>query len=189
VQSRGPFQITSVILLLFTANGVFEPLEVALNRVWGVVENRSFVRNQLLSLGLIFLCGGLTLISFVLTAMNTRLMSGLFRVPVFVGSALFKLSAIPFSVVALAITYWRLPNRKIPFLSIVPVAFSVGLALELLKYVNLLTWPILKTKLQSEYGPFYISVTIVLWSFAAAMIVLAGAEWSARRQPRLKILT
>src|ERR1051326_1236928 len=34
----------SIILLLFTANGIFEPLEVALNRVWGIHKNRSFVR-------------------------------------------------------------------------------------------------------------------------------------------------
>lgn len=54
VQSRGPFQITSLLLLLFTANAVFEPLEVALNRVWDVPENRSYVRNQIVSLGLIF---------------------------------------------------------------------------------------------------------------------------------------
>ena len=50
-----------------------------------------------------------------------------------------------------------------------------------MKYINLLTWPLLKVKLQKEYGPFYISVTIVIWSFVAAMLILAGAEWSARR--------
>ena len=27
-----------MLLLLFTANGIFEPLEVALNRAWGVSE-------------------------------------------------------------------------------------------------------------------------------------------------------
>src|SRR5882724_11839081 len=36
VESRGPLQFGSLGLLLFTANGVFEPLEVALNRVWGI---------------------------------------------------------------------------------------------------------------------------------------------------------
>ncbi len=34
VESRGPVQIISLVLLLFTANAIFEPLEVALNRVW-----------------------------------------------------------------------------------------------------------------------------------------------------------
>ena len=27
-----------MLLLLFTANGIFEPLEVALNRVWGITK-------------------------------------------------------------------------------------------------------------------------------------------------------
>ena len=66
---------TSMFLLLFTANGIFEPLEVALNRAWGVTENRSYLRNQLVSLGLIFACGGLALLSLMLTALNSRWIS------------------------------------------------------------------------------------------------------------------
>ena len=34
VESRGPVQIVSLLLLFFTASGIFEPLEVALNRIW-----------------------------------------------------------------------------------------------------------------------------------------------------------
>ncbi len=186
VQSRGPFQITSVLLLLLTANGVFEPLEVALNRVWGVPKNRSFVRNQMLSLGLILLCGGLTLASFVLTAMNRRIVSNWFPVPTFLGLLLFRVAAVPLSILALGFMYWLLPNRKIAVASIAPVAVLVGFALEALKYVNLITWPFLKAKLQREYGPFYISVSIILWSSSAALVILAGAEWSARKQPDLR---
>jgi Predicted membrane protein len=182
VESRGPFQITSLLLLLFTANAVFEPLEVALNRVWDVPENRSYVRNQIVSLGLIFLCGGLTMTSFVLTAMNRQIVSSWIPIPAFLGLLLFKLAAVPISILALGFMYWLLPNRKIALAQVAPVAILVGLALELLKYINLLTWPILKVKLQKEYGPFYISVAIVLWSFLAAMVILAGAEWTARRK-------
>ena len=61
-----------------------------------------------------------------------------------------------------------------------PAAVLAGVALETLKYVNLVTWPWWRDKLHAEYGPFYYSVSIVLWSTIAAMVVLAGAEWSAR---------
>ena len=61
VNSRGPMQIGSILLLFFTANGIFEPMEVALNRAWGIPQNRSFLKNQLVSMGLDFLCGGLIL--------------------------------------------------------------------------------------------------------------------------------
>ena len=72
----------------------------------------------------------------------------------------------------LFLVYWLLPNRRLPWRSVVPVSIFVGLGLEALKYLNLLTWPFLRMKLESEYGPFINSVTIVLWSFLASMIVL-----------------
>jgi hypothetical protein len=54
-----------------------------------------------------------------------------------------------------------------------------------LKYINLLTWPFLRVKLAQEYGPFVYSASIVLWSFFAALVVLGGAEFSAR--PRVEL--
>ena len=189
VESRGPMQITSILLLLVTANGIFEPMEVALNGVWGVKENRSYLRNQLLSLGLIFLCGSLALLSFILTALNQEYLGKSLgytaAVPLWINLAFFKFAAVPVSIVALFLVYWLLPNRRVPPMRIAPVAILVGLAIELLKYINLLAWPFLKEKLQREYGPFYISVTIVIFSFIASRIVLAGAEGAARENPDL----
>src|SRR5215813_11737875 len=63
---HGTTELISIVLLLFTANGIFEPLEVALNRVWGIHTNRSFFRNQLISLGLILVCGTLAMLSMIL---------------------------------------------------------------------------------------------------------------------------
>ena len=175
----------SMLLLLFTANGIFEPLEVALNRAWGVETNRSYLKNQLVSLGLIFACGGLALASLMLTAVNARWISDLTRthanIEVWLSVLVFKLAAVPVSMFALFLIYWLLPNRKVDARRIVPVAIVVGLVMELLKYVNLLLWPWLSAKLDKEYSVFQHSVTILLWSFAVAMVVLAGAHWTARQ--------
>jgi len=181
VESRGSLQVLSLFLLLFTANGVFEPMEIAFNRVWGIPKNRSFLRNQLVSLGLIFVCGSLGLASTVLTGINLKQLgtASLFsRIPEVV---IFKMAAVPLSILMLFLIYWLLPNRRIPWRSVLPQAILVGLALEVLKYLNLLTWPLFSKKLMAEYGPFYRSVTIILWSFLGAMVILAGAEWAARR--------
>jgi membrane protein/epoxyqueuosine reductase len=88
---------------------------------------------------------------------------------------------VPISILALFLVYWLLPNRKVEPARVVPVAIVVGLALEALKYVNLLVAPLLQAKLHREYLIFEHSVTILLWSFAASMIVLAGAHWTARQ--------
>ena len=177
-------QIVSLVLLLFTANGVFEPLEVALNRVWGVAKNRSYIKNQILSFGLILFCGALAMISLLLTAKNQELARdflNLRNLPPWVTLVLFKVAAVPMTIFALFVCYWKLPNRKVPPLPLIPVAIFVGVALEILKYIFLSLGPWLMAKLAHEYGPFQNSAAILLLSFLSAMVVLAGAEWSARR--------
>jgi membrane protein len=183
---QGQLHLVSMVLLLFTANGIFEPLEVALNRAWGEVKNRSYLKNQLVALGMIFLCGALALLSLMLTAANKQWtstwhwMSG---VEWWLNLLMFKLAAIPISILALFLIYWLLPNRKIPPARVAPAAIFVGLILEALKYVNLAIAPFLQAKLEREYAIFRHSVAILLWSFIAAMVVLAGAEWTARTSP------
>jgi uncharacterized BrkB/YihY/UPF0761 family membrane protein len=63
---------------------------------------------------------------------------------------------------------------------LIPASLVVGALLELSKYLNVLTWPYLRDKLRGEVPPFVQSISIILWAFVATMIVLAGAEWSAR---------
>jgi membrane protein len=184
VSQRGPLQIGSLLLLVFAANGIFEPLEVALNRAWRIATNRSYFRNQVLSLGLLLLCGSLALLSTVLTAFNQTLwtqlgMASSAAVGV-VNVVLFKVAAVPISMFMLFLIYWLLPNARIDPRKVIAPAITVGLMLEALKYVNLIVWPWLLEKMNREYGPFYYSTTIVLLGFVASMIVLAGADWAAR---------
>ena len=176
-------EYVSILLLMFTANGIFEPLEVALNRAWGVTKDRSYVRNQMLSFGLILLCGALALASFLLTAMNQGFDKG--GTPDWVTSTVVRLAAIPMTMLALFLTYWLLPNCRVPVRRIAPVAFVVGLALTVLQYTALLLWNWIIAKMHHDYGPFAHSASIILFTFLASMIVLAGAEWSARAAPRL----
>jgi len=182
VQDRGALQVVSLLLLLFTANGIFVPLEVALNRVWGVSENRSYWRNQALSMVMIFACGSLALAATILSGAGAPLSSSSSGLLAAAATVLLRLAAVPLLPLMLLLIYWRLPNRRIPLKQVAPVAVVVGLALQAMQYLNMLTWPLWRAKVRHEYGPFYYSVSIILWSFLAAMVVLAGAEWAARRE-------
>jgi YihY family inner membrane protein len=180
--NHGRYQLTSVLLLLFTSNGIFLPLEVALNRAWGVTKNRSYLRNQILSLFLIILCGGLALGSVLLTAVNTKFVTTQYGLgAVWLPVAIFRIGAIPVTVLSLLFVYWLLPNRRVPVRRVLPVAIMVGIGLEVWKYVFLVAWPWLDKKFTNEYGPFSYSVSIVVFSVLTALLVLAGAEWSARK--------
>lgn len=175
----------SLLLLLFTANGVFLPLEVALNRAWGVKKNRSLLKNQVVSMGLIFVCGTLAVISASLTGAGIQSWQAVFgpdglTPPLFM-QALAKLASIPVTILILFLVYCYLPNTAVPKRAVLPRVIVVGLILELLKWINLAVWPWLFRKFDREFGVFKHSVTILTWSFLAGLVVLAGAEWTARR--------
>jgi membrane protein len=174
---HGATEIASIILLLFTANGIFEPLEVALNRVWGIHKNRSYFRNQLVSLALIFACGTLAFASMALTASSQASTVNALR---FMPILFFKLAAVPMAVLVLFLIYYFLPNGRPPVKRVVAAAIIVGIMLELLKYVNKLIWPWFQRKLDAEYRIFQYSVSLIFLGFVVSMLVLAGAEWAAR---------
>jgi len=181
--------IGSMLLLMLTANGVFEPLEVALNRAWRAPRNRPYWRNQLVALGMIFVCGWLALLSLMFTALNRKRMADWAGAhaasAVWVDPMVFKIAAVPLSILALFLIYWLLPNCRIEPRRVALPAVLVGFLLEVLKYLNLLLWRFMQNKISAEYGVFQHSATILLWSFTASMVVLAGAEWGARRSQDL----
>lgn len=178
-----PFSWLSVFLLLFTANGIFVPLEVAFNRIWQVNQNRTFLKNQIVSLGLIFLCGALVLASISVTTLNVHFLMARFGArpgAATIQSIALKLSALPITMLMIFMVYWILPNTRIPVRRLIPSSVVVAVLLEVSKYLNILTWPWLRAKLRSETPPFVQSISIILWSFIATLIVLGGAKWSAR---------
>jgi membrane protein len=177
--ARRPAEWLSLVLLLFTANGIFEPLEVALNRIWGISKNRSFLRNQLVSLLLIFACGALALFSLGMTALQHQVSQGIAGSDVLIG-IFFKFAAMTLAALVLILIYRYLPNCRPPMERVVPAAIGVGLLLEALKWINTLVWPWVDARLSREYGVFRYSVTIVFLGFLSTMLVLAGAEWAAR---------
>lgn len=179
------FSWLSVLLLLFTANGIFVPLEVAFNRIWRVKHNRSFVRSQAVSLGLIFACGILVLASVSATSANLHFLGaryGAGKTGAMLQMAILRVFALLATMLMIFLIYWLLPNAKIGVKRLIPASVAVALLLEILKYVNILTWPWLRSKLREDVPPFVQSISIILWSFVATMIILAGAEWAAERR-------
>jgi YihY family inner membrane protein len=183
VRAHQGVQFVSLIMLLITSTGVFLPLEVALNRVWGFTKNRSYLGNQLMSLGLAFACGVLALTSVALTASNERLLARAFfeHTDNFlfdaVSGLILRFFAILASITIYFLIYWLLPNGKVKARWVLPAAISAGLLQEVAKYAYILALPRLDFK--EIYGPFYISVSLMFWAFFSGLLLLGGAHLSA----------
>jgi membrane protein/epoxyqueuosine reductase len=133
---------------------------------------------------MIFACGALALVSVLFSAMNSEWVKGVagsHGMALWLNLVLFKLAAVPLSILSLFLVYWLLPNRRMRPGRVAPVAIFVGLILEGMKYVNLALAPWMEAKFDNEYFIFKHSVRILILSFLAALIVLAGAEWTARQ--------
>jgi membrane protein len=187
VNARHRVQVVSLIILLVTSSGVFMPLEVALNRIWRFPNNRSYLGNQLVSLGLAFGCGALALLSIAMTAGNVALMgfllrghgTGFIRVVGFVGMKVFAIAA---SIAIFFLIYWVLPNGKVPARAVLPTAIIIGVLSEAVKYGYILALPWLD--FGEVYGPFALSVSMMFWAFLTGLLLLAGANLSAEEHQR-----
>ena len=179
VKSRG--QVLSLVMLLITSTGIFLPLEVALNSIWGFKKNRSYLMNLLVSLGLALGCGCLAMLSIALTAQNLKMLglivgdqNMVFRG---LGFVVMKASAIVATIGIYFLIYWLLPHGKVPVRAVLPTAIIMGLLSEGAKYIYILALPWLN--FQEVYGPFAVSVTLIFWGFWSGMLLLGGAYLSA----------
>lgn len=174
-------QIFSLIMLIISSTGIFLPLEVALNKVWGFSKNRSYVGNQLISLGLAFGCGLLALLSIGMTAGNIHLLGQFLRMDNILLRAvqylIMKVFAIFASIAIFFVIYWLLPNGKVSARAVLPAAMVTGIIFEVAKQFYVITLPWLD--FQAVYGPFSISVTLMFWAYVSGMLLLGGAFMSA----------
>jgi membrane protein len=194
-QSRGhAIELFSLVMLFISCTGVFEPLEVALNSVWGF-RPRNYLMNQLVSLGLAAGCGLLAFASVAATAgiwaptlqaqawMDAHLGTGFVHALVtFINTTLqevvLKIFGLVAAVLIFFLIYWLLPNGKIKARAVLPAAIITGVAFELAQVIFMRVVPWLNFR--ETYGNFSISVTLIFWAFFVGLLLLAGAHLSAQ---------
>lgn len=186
VTSRKRVKLASIVILLITSTGVFLPLEVAFNRIWGFAKNRSYLGNQIVSLLLAFACGILTLVSVGLAAGNQWVLQVMMLghknvVTAVIGSLTVKMLAAVSSIGTFFLLYWILPHGKVNPRSVLPSALAMGILWEIGRYLYVRALPWLN--FPEVYGPFSISVTLMFWAFISGLMVLAGAQLASDYVP------
>lgn len=182
---RHGVQMLSLGMILISCTGIFLPLEVALNQAWGVAKSRNYLMNQLVAFGLAGLMVVLGMASVLLAAGQRQALSFLF----FHYTDNFFYKGISYLWLSLCTgvacilfffsIYWLLPNCKVPWRPVLRASVVVGLIWLFSKYVFVAILPYLD--LRSLYGPFYISVGLLIWAYVSGLILFAGAQYSVAR--------
>jgi YihY family inner membrane protein len=183
--SRHGVQVFSILMILISCTGIFLPLEVALNQAWGVKKSRNYLVNQTVAFGLAIWMVILGIAAMLLSAGQRFILDLLFfhNTDNFlyrgIGDVWLALCSGAACIVFFFSIYWILPNCKVPAQPIMRASVVTGLIWLAAKYI--FAWTLPHIDLQSLYGPFYISVSLLFWGYISGLILFAGAQFSVAR--------
>lgn len=178
-------QILSLVLILISCTGIFLPLEVALNQAWGVAKSRNYLLNQAVAFGLAGLMVVLGVLSVLVSAFQRAVLTFLFLhhtdnfVYRGISYAWLAMASGAACIVFFFVIYWVLPNCRVPWKPVLRASVVTGLIWLAAKYAFVLVLPHLDLK--SMYGPFYVSVGLLMWAYVSGLILFAGAQYSVTR--------
>lgn len=177
--------MVSLLLILISCTGIFLPLEVALNRSWRVAKSRNYIMNQLIALGLALWMVTLGMLSITLNAGERTVLKFLFFGHTnnwaygLLAESWLAISTSIAGILLFFSIYWILPNRKLPARPVLRVSIVTGILWVAAKYGFVAVLPHLN--LRTYYGPFYVSVGLLLWAYVSGLLLFAGAQFSAMR--------
>jgi membrane protein len=157
---------------------------VALNQAWGVARSRNYIYNQTIALGLVVLMVALGMASILA---NEAVQAGLAVLffhhthnLLFGGISHLWLAATTgaASIIFFFFIYWLLPNRNIPWRPVMRTAVITGVAWMVARVIFAAVLPHMNLEI---YGPFFISVGLLLWAYISGLILFAGARFSVSR--------
>lgn len=176
--------ITSLVLLLIGAGGVFGQLQDALNEVWNAPARpdgnwKSMIKDRFLSYSMFLGSGFLLLTSLALTTTLQAAHDSLGRfLPVHPALWTFAGSIVSFCLIAVLFgaIFKILPDVTIEWRDVREGALVTAALFVIGKF--LLAWYLGREATASSYGPAGSLVLILLWVYYSSIILLFGAEFT-----------
>lgn len=181
--------LAGVLVLVFTAGGVFVEVQSALNCIWKTPSPPfswwGTVKSYLLSLALV---GGLGLLLCVSLMVNTMVgaFGRYFEALIGIGGGFVWLLNTGVSAALItflfAAVYRVLPNRQLEWRDVIAGAVITAVLILIGEYV--IAFYLAETALSHRYGTAGGAMAILIWLYYSAQVFLLGAEitkvWSKR---------
>lgn len=175
--------ITGFVALLFGASGVFGQLKESLNTIWSVQQKPGggvwgFVRERLLSFGMVLVIGFLLLISLLLSTVIAALSGSLnhwLGIPSAIWAAVSTLLSFGMVTLLFGAIFKILPDAKVGWRDVWSGALMTAALFEVGK-LGLSFY--LGREAASSYGAAGSVLLLLLWIYYASCILLMGAEFT-----------
>jgi membrane protein len=180
------WKIVGILVLVFSATGLFAQLQYSLNRAWEVKPDPqkggvfAFIFKRILSFGMIVVVFFLLLVSLVLTTVIDEITSMIQGgspegVALAIGIVLNNLATFLVAMLLFAAMFKVLPDAKMAWRDV-----WVGAAMTALLFVigkALIGWYVQSADVGSTWGSAAASlIGVLVWFYYASLIVLFGAE-------------
>ena len=166
--ARG-LELLSLALMVWGSSGVFMPVELVLDRVWGGGGPRSFWKSRLLAFALTVAGGALALLSVALTL----LVRGFGKEWPLVAGSSAKVAALMLSWTLFVLVYRLVPQARVDLRVASRAALWAAVLWEASKYA--FVWNLGRMQLQTFYGPLAFAVSLVLWAYVSSVVLVFGA--------------
>jgi len=159
--------VLGTLWILLGGAGVFIPLEMAFNQLWGFTRHRPYWHNQLVGLVLTIAWWGLT-VGLVLV---------LARLPQPARAPLLHVGVVLLGAAALYLVYRFLPHGSVPNAAVLPAAVFTAATAEAVRWIFAAILPLLH--LSRSHGPFHVSIAFLVLVYVEAFVLLGGAYLAA----------
>ena len=169
--------ILGVITLLFSASGVFAQLHTSLNLIWHSTQKNtpgvwSWVKQRLLSMGMVFTLAFLGIVSLLASAIITFL----FERYELLWQALNNLVSVTIFAFVFAAIFKYLPDSKLTWRNALRGGFITSIMFSIGKYFIGLYLG--QSAVASAYGAAGSLIMLLIWVYYSAVIFFMGAEFT-----------
>lgn len=182
--TRGPggkATIVSFGLLMFSASGVFQPLEAALNRAWGFKE-RNVIKQYATYLILVVVCAVIMLAPVALASvydflLDKTLGGSIWRTYIF--NVIGPIIALPFIALLFFVIYYFVPHGKVRASQVMFSSIATALLWLIVTFGFWLALPLFD--FEGSYKQLASLMALVTWIFISSFILILGANLSAHK--------
>lgn len=188
--TRGPggkATLVSFALMIYSASGVFQPLEAALNRAWGFKE-RNVVKQYATYLLLAVVCVVIMLAPVALGSLYDFVIAKVFGAlgtPInplwrkYIFYVIGPIISFPFIALLFFVIYYFVPNGKVQASQTLFTSIATALLWMIAMFAFWLALPLFD--FEESYKKLASLMALVTWVFISSFILILGANLSAHK--------
>lgn len=170
----GPPQVISVLLIAWAGSTFFFALEAGLDSAYRARRPRHFVHSQVVGTGMAVISGVLIFLTIWFVSFIHKVVRDAAWIFGFLETAVIFLVSASLIFVLVFALYDRLSIERPPLRLSFRGALAVTAALLIMNQIFRISagsW-----RLETIYGPFFVSVTLLFWAYSAGSILIGGAR-------------